>query len=228
MIRIGMIVAIETEAIFARYKDIKQLKCPEGFELFYHHNDNIELFIMHCGMGTINASAGTQLLIDRCDVDVIVDYGVVGGLTESMKVQRVVVVEKIVHYRYDASEFMDVKVGQIPGYNDIYVYTDQKLVEAVIKHDKTIMPVTIASGDKFVAKKEDKEYIHNTFNADVCDMEAIGIALTCKANGVPCLLMKAVSDSIQGGAEEFWKEVNRVSLQCLDITEEIMNELYNN
>ena len=226
MKKIGMIVAIETEAIFKRYPDIVKLDSPKGFELFLHQNDNIELYIMHCGMGTINASAGTQLLIDKCGVDVIVDFGVVGGLTEDMKVQRTVVIDRIVHYRYDASEFMDLKVGQLPDHDDIYIYPNKQLVEEVLKRDKSIAKATIASGDKFVAKAEDKKYIHDTFNADVCDMEAIGIALTCEANDVPYILIKAVSDSISGGANEFWKEVNEVSLLCLDITESIINELY--
>lgn len=227
MKKIGMIVAIETEAIFKRYPDIVKLDAPKGFELFLHQNDNIELYVMHCGMGTINASAGTQLLIDKCDVDVIVDFGVVGGLTEDMKVQRTVVIDRIVHYRYDVSEFMNLKIGQLPERDDLYIHTTKKLVDKVVKYDSTIAKATIASGDKFVAKQEDKEYIHKTFNADVCDMEAIGIALTCEANDIPFLLIKAVSDSITGGASEFWKEVDRVSLYCLDITEKIINEIYN-
>lgn len=225
MRKIGMIVAVETAAIFKRYPDIKQLESPKGFEVFYHEDDDIGLYIMHSGMGTINAAAGTQHLIDKYNIDVIVDFGVVGGLTDAMKVQRIAVVEKIVHYRYDASEFMDLKVGQVPDH-DLYIYTDKKLVDEVIKREPSIAKVTIASGDKFVSKAEDKKYLHDTFNADVCDMEAIGIALTCEANNVPCLLIKAVSDSISGGADEFWKEIDRVSLICLDITESIIKELY--
>lgn len=227
MTKIGMIVAIETHAIFERYKNIIELEAPKDFELFLYKNENYELYILHSGMGTINAAAGTQLLIDKCNVDVIVDFGVVGGLTEAMKVQRVVVIDRVVHYRYDASEFMDLKVGQLPEHDDIYVYTTKELVDKVTKYDSTIARATIASGDKFVSKPEDKEYIHNTFNADVCDMEAIGIALTCEANNKPFLLIKAVSDSIKGGASEFWKEIDRVSLYCLDMTEKIICELYN-
>ena len=227
MMKIGMIVAIETHAIFERYKNIETLSAPKGFELFLHRAENFDLYIMHCGMGTINAAAGTQLLIDKCNVDLIVDFGVVGGLTEAMKVQKIVVIDKIVHYRYDASEFMNLKVGQLPEHDDIYVYTNQRLVQEVINYNHDIIAATIASGDKFVSKAEDKKYIHETFNADVCDMEAIGIALTCETNNVPCLLIKAVSDSIQGGAEEFWKEVNEVSLYCLDMTINIINKLYN-
>ena len=227
MTKIGMIVAVETHAIFERYQNIETIDAPNGFELFLHRDENFELYIMHCGMGTINAASGTQLLIDKCNVDVIVDFGVVGGLTDAMKVQKIVVIDRIVHYRYDASEFMNLKIGQLPEHDDIFIYTNQRLVKEVIKHDNTIAKATIASGDKFVAKPEDKKYIHDTFDADVCDMEAIGIALTCEANNVPCLLIKAVSDSIQGGAEEFWKEINEVSLYCLDITIDIIDDLYN-
>ena len=227
MTKIGMIVAVETHAIFEKYKDIETLPAPKGFELFLHKEENFDLYIMHCGMGTINAAAGTQLLIDRCNVDLVVDFGVVGGLTEAMKVQKIVVIDRVVHYRYDASEFMNLKIGQLPEHDDIYVYTDQKLVQEVINYDHNIVAATIASGDKFVSKAEDKKYIHDTFNADVCDMEAIGIALTCEANNVPCLLIKAVSDSITGGAEEFWKEINEVSLYCLNITISIIKKIYN-
>lgn len=226
MTKIGMIVAIETHAIFERYKNIVELEAPKDFDLFLYKGENFELYIMHTGMGTINAAAGTQLLIDKCNVDVIVDFGVVGGLTEAMKVQRIVVIDKVVHYRYDVSEFMNLKVGQLPEHDDIYVYNDKRLVQEVLNYDPNIVAATIASGDRFVAKAEDKKYLHDTFNADVCDMEAIGIVLTCNANSVPCLLIKAVSDSITGGADEFWKQVNEVSLHCLDITIDIIKNLY--
>lgn len=219
-------MAIETDAIFARYQKIDKLPAPKGFGLFKVTDGKIEIYICHSGMGTINASAATQLLIDKCGVDVIVDFGVVGGLTEEMKVHRAVVIDRVVHYRYDTSEFMDLKIGQLPEQEDIFVYTDKKLVEEVMKHDSSIVNATIASGDKFVSKAEDKRFIHETFDCDVCDMEAIGIVLTCQANDVPCLLIKAVSDSITGGADEFWKQINEVSLQCLDITIDIINELY--
>lgn len=227
MVKIGMIVAVETHAIFEKYGNMKNIDAPSGYELFEVDDNNIKLFILHCGMGVVNASSGTQLLIDKCGVDVIVDFGVVGGLTEEMKVQKVVVIDKVVHYRYDASEFMDLKIGQLPEHDDIYIYTDKKLVEEVIKYDPSIKKATIASGDKFVSKAGDKKYIHDTFNCDVCDMEAIGIALTCENNKIPCLLMKAVSDSITGGADEFWKEIDEVSLHCLDITMKIIDNIYN-
>ena len=54
-------------------------------------------------------------------------------------------------------------------------------------------------------------------------MEAAGILLTCNRSGIPCLMIKTVSDSITGGAEEFTSEVNRSASICLDIADKIMN-----
>ena len=221
-----MIVAIETEAIFNYYKSIEQLDAPKGFELFLHKEEKFELYIMHTGMGSIAAAAGTQLLIDRCNVDIIIDFGVVGGLTDVMKVQKVVVVDRVVHYKYDCSEFMDLKPGQLPERDDIYIYTNSELVDKVLNYAPDIKKATIASGDKFVSTAEEKDYIHKTFNCDICDMEAAGIVLTCEANNVPCLLLKAVSDGLQGGAREFWEELNDVSLLCLKIADQIISEFF--
>ena len=225
MKKIGMIVAIETDAIFNYYGYVERLKSPSGYELFLHRGDNYKIYFLHCGMGTVAAAAGTQFLIDRCKVDLIVDFGVVGGLTDKMKVQKVVVVERIVHYRYDASEFMDLKKGQLPGKKDTFLHTDKNLVKKVLSLNKEIKKATIASGDKFVSTAEEKAAIHKDFKCDICDMESAGIVLTCEANDVPCLLLKAVSDGLMGGANEFWEELNRVSLICLEITTEIIKEL---
>ena len=52
-------------------------------------------------------------------------------------------------------------------------------------------------------KAEDKRALHETYGAHICEMEAAGIVLTCDRAGVPCLLLKIVSDGITGGAEEF-------------------------
>ena len=56
-------------------------------------------------------------------------------------------------------------------------------------------------------------------------MEAAGILLTCNRNRVPCLMIKAVSDGIEGGAEEFKSEILRSSKLCLEITDRIIHSI---
>ncbi|MEG2144680.1 MAG: 5'-methylthioadenosine nucleosidase, partial [Oscillospiraceae bacterium] len=62
----------------------------------------------------------------------------------------------------------------------------------------------------------------NKFKADICEMEAAGVVLTCNRNNIPCLLIKTVSDSITGGAEEFRQAVNDSACICLRVVSKII------
>ena len=46
--------------------------------------------------------------------------------------------------------------------------------------------------------------------------------LTCEANDVPCLMLKAVADSLAGGGKEFWQELQKAALSCLQVTDKII------
>jgi len=49
--------------------------------------------------------------------------------------------------------------------------------------------------------------------------------LTCEINNVPCLLLKAVADSLQGGAGEFYALLQAASFKCLEIAAQIIATL---
>ena len=61
--------------------------------------------------------------------------------------------------------------------------------------------------------------------AEICEMEAAGVVLSCHRAGVPCLLIKAVSDGLGGGAEEFMREFDRTAALCLAVADKIIREL---
>lgn len=223
--RFGIIVAIEIDAIHELYKDIIKLESPKGFELFKVENKNFEVYILKAGMGECAASAGVQYLISACNVEMIINFGVVGGLTNDMKKQKVCLVERVVHYKYDCHEFMDLVVGQVDGHDSIFLKTSEELIKNALVVNKDLPLVTCCSGDKFVGSKEEKEYLHNSFEGDICDMESSGIVLTCEANEVPCILFKAVSDGLADGANGFYNELQSASLNCLKVADEIMQKL---
>jgi len=225
MKRIGLIVAIETDSLFAHYGDMAKVNCPSGFNLYIHHKKDCDLYILHTGIGEVAAAAGTQYLISQCQVELVVNFGVVGGLTQTMARQRLCVVQRVVHYRFDATKYLPVALGQVPPHEDIYIYTDKNLVNQALILNSELCPATCASGDKFVDSAEEKESIHNDFAADICDMEAAGIVYTCEANDIPCLLLKAVSDSLTGGGKEFWQELQKAALSCLQVTDKIIDSI---
>lgn len=223
-LKIGMLVAVEMDAVFKEYGEkLTPIEKP-GYEIYHYRIGESDIYALSSGAGEIAAAAGTQLLISEFRVDMVVNFGVVGGLTPDMAVTRTCVVEKVVHYDFDASAVDHCPVGRYLEYPDIYIPATPRLVEKALQVEPDLKKVICASGDKFVADPERKKELHQIFQADICEMEAAAIVMTCNRNQVPCLLLKTVSDGIHGGAEEFNLALDETAKICLKITEKIIRE----
>lgn len=222
---IGLLVAVEMGAVLARYGAPQETQHVDGFEVLRYDNDSYTVYAVNAGAGEIAAAAATQLLISVFHVDLVVNFGVVGGLTEEMAMARTVVVEAVVHYDFDVSAWEDVQPGRYLQYPTPFIPTTPELVSRACAVEPSLRRVVCASADKFVGKEEQKSALHERWQADICEMEAAGIVLTCARRGVPCLLIKTVSDAITGGAEEFRRELDRSAGICLAIADKIIREL---
>lgn len=225
MKKIGMIVAVEMSAVLARYGTAKEVCVRHGFEVHTYEAESYTIYVVNSGVGELAAAAAAQELIGVYGVELIVNFGVVGGLTEEMAQTKTCIIEKLVHYDFDLAEIDNVPVGQYPGYDSIYIPTTAALVERAVELVPELKRVTCASADKFIGTTEKKRALHERFGADICEMEAAGIVLTCNRNNIPVLSIKTVSDGIGGGAEDFFAEVRNSSLICLDITDKIIRDL---
>ncbi|MBR5290069.1 MAG: 5'-methylthioadenosine/S-adenosylhomocysteine nucleosidase [Erysipelotrichaceae bacterium] len=217
--KIGMIVAIvdEMKQLLNEYgSEMTEIK-KNGYTVYKSNLKGHEVYAVRSGAGEIGAAAVAQLLITAFDVELIVNYGVVGGLIPEMKVCETVVVKDVVHYDYDTSDYDHCEVGRYLEFDDIHVPTTQKYVELALKAFPQLRAVSCCSGDKFVEPADRKRELHETFNCDICEMEAAGIVLTATRNGVDTLLIKSVSDSVEGGAEEFGKMVERSAKLCMEV-----------
>lgn len=114
------------------------------------------------------------------------------------------------------------EVGRYSQYPDIFLPTTKVLSDTARKIHPELVPVVCASGDKFIADPEQKIRVHEMFSADICEMEAAGIVLTCNRNQVPCMLVKCVSDGIEGGFEEFQETMDAAADLCLEVVEKIV------
>ncbi len=111
-------------------------------------------------------------------------------------------VKDVVHYGMDTSEIDHVPVGKYECFDGIAVECDTNLIERALQI--VDLPLArCASADKFVADPKQKSALNQNFGAEICDMESAGVLFTCKFNGVPCLMVKCVSDSLIGGANEY-------------------------
>ncbi len=223
MKKIGMLVAVEISAVVARYAtELETLDC-KAFTVYKCHIKNCELYILQCGAGQIAAAAGTQFLIDRFEVELVVNFGIVGGLTPEMSLAKACIVENVVHYDFDTSAADNCEVGRYIDYPEVNLPLNSDLIELALSVEPSLKKVTCASGDKFIDTKEHKEYLHKTFGADIVEMEAAALVLICDRNNIPCVSIKTVSDSITGGADEFKKEFDRTAAICLQVVDKLLS-----
>ncbi|MBP1553582.1 MAG: 5'-methylthioadenosine/S-adenosylhomocysteine nucleosidase [Oscillospiraceae bacterium] len=222
---IGMIVAVEIKAVLDRYGSQLEEKNVAGYRILEYKTDKYNLVIAKCGAGEIAAAGCTQFIISEYKPDMIINFGVVGGLTAEMAKTKTCVVEKVVHYDFDTSAVDNWEVGRYAEYPDPYIPTNSDLLHKAIAINPELMPVICASADKFIADPQLKANLNKQFGAHICEMEAAGIVLICNRNNVPCLLIKSVSDSIEGGAEEFRSTINEAAALCLDIADKVISEL---
>lgn len=223
--KIGVVVAVEIDAVLSKYGEPKQTLKKYGYTVHTYENSDFIMFVLDSGAGEIAAAAGTQFLISEFDVDMILNFGVVGALTEEMSMAELCVVEKVIHYDFDTTDWLNLPRGQYPDRPSAYVYTDGMLLNKALEINPKLKKVACASADKFVGGADAKKELHELYDADICEMESAGIALTCARNNMPCLLIKAVSDSLTGGGAEFMAELRRVSDICFDMADKIIKSL---
>lgn len=224
---IGMIVAVAQEVGAMLEKMGKPIKTEviTGYEVRVYEVNGHSLYVTQSGAGEISAASSTQLLISKYGCEMIVNFGVCGGLTDEMAVTRTAVVEKVVHYDFDTSEFDNCEVGRYMEYPDVYIPATKILVEKACEVEPSLMKVTCASADKFVGDPDRKRELSASFGAQICEMEAAGILLTANRNGVPALLIKAVSDSVSGGADEFSKLISEAAYICVSTLLKIIKSI---
>lgn len=147
--------------------------------------------VVICGIGKVNAAAGTQYAIDRFAPERIVNVGVAGGLDPSMKVGDVYSISKCFQCDFDLSE-----VNHTPkGTPDEFATPFFELEDYAGADGAADLPRAIVStGDAFCDDDPDRDFVYGEMGAWLRDMELGAIAHVCKRVGVRCCALKSVSD----------------------------------
>lgn len=213
--KIGIVVATKTERkpffeIFGQ-PDMCHLGLNSYDVSMWRLSSEKFVYLILSGLGEINAAISTQYLIDTFDVDKIINYGVVGGLSEQQPAMKIGIVQKIVHYGFDISFGSNYKVGEYPEIGIFHIPNHYAIPESAT----TDLPkFTCASADIIVGGGEPKRKLHQEFGADICEMEAAGIVITCNRNNIPCSFIKAISDGVDEDVEAFDQYVHDASKAC--------------
>ena len=159
--------------------------------------------IAKCGIGKVFAAICAQTMILTYSPELIINTGVGGGLKHGIAVTDIVVATELLQHDMDTSAIGD-PVGLVSGINRIYFESDARARAIVLREAERLgircHEGRIASGDKFIADRADKERIISSFDASVCEMEGAAIAQTSFVCGTKFCVIRAISDSADEGS----------------------------
>lgn len=172
-----------------------------GCEFVCGFINSVMVCAAQCNPGKVNAALCAQAMIDRFDIDKIINIGVGCSLSPDVIIKNIVVASNVCEYDIDITALGEPR-GFINGLNLIKIETDsalsERLAQIAINCGEKIHRGTIASGDTFIASSDLKSMISTTFGAICGEMEGAAIGHVCYANNIPFAVLRSVSD---GGDE---------------------------
>ena len=220
----------EEVEILKQWMDISRTDTIAHAEVYIGTLGSHPIVLVESGIGKVNATLITSLLIDRYDVRMIVNTGVAGALSNELDVTDMVVSTSVVHHDVDAMEFGYV-FGQVPGMPALYD-ADDKLVDTAVKvleKNKTVQGFKglVASGDSFIADSTQKSSIIGSFpEALAVDMESASIAQTCHQFNVPFIILRSISDKADQAADMTYEEfLKKACINSSEAVKLLLNEL---
>ena len=160
-----------------------------------------DIVLVQSGIGKVNASIITALLLERYDIKCVINTGVAGAMGENLKVTDMVVSEEVVHHDVDATTF-GYKYGQVPGMPAVYE-TDAQLATALAASDRAVHRAAMGSGEKFVTA-DLAHALRTDFSALwSIDMETAAIAQAAHNHGARFAACRAISDLCAPDSAEF-------------------------
>lgn len=186
--------------------------------------------VVQCGVGKVNAALCAQILISVYGVTHLVNTGIAGSLCAQLDIGDLVVSQDAIHHDFDL-RFWGRPVGQVPGMDVTAFPSDEKLMKLSFAAAEEVNPGhtlkgRVASGDQFICSREQKEKIICDTGAICAEMEGAAIAHTAYRNGVPFVIIRAISDKADNSAQMDYPTFEAIAAKrCAQVTMDLAEKL---
>ena len=208
--KVGIIGAMdeEVEILINKMKNKKTVE-KAGMTYYVGELSSKNVIVVKCGIGKINATVCSQILISEFGVNVIINSGVAGALDNNLNIGDIVVSKDTLNHDMDTTAFGD-EYGLIPRMEESIFKGDTRLIDLALevgkKHSINVVPGRVVSGDQFIASKEKKDWLVEQFNGTCAEMEGVAIGQTSYLNNIPFLILRAISDKADGSAKVAYED----------------------
>lgn len=233
MIKLGIIgaMAVEIETLKSQMSDIATTE-RAGMLFFEGTLEQLPVVLVECGVGKVNAAMCVQVLCDCFGVTHIVNTGVAGSLCVDLDIGDFVISTKAMYHDFDCHSLNpNYLIGQVPGLSVHAFPADEMLSGLALKaaeevHSGHAMKGVVASGDQFVCDKQQKLKIVADTCALCTEMEGAAIAHASWKNGVPFVIIRAISDKADDSAQMDYPTFEAIAAKrCAAVTQLLAKNL---
>lgn len=207
MKKVGIIGAMDLEVEELKEKmTVANITKKANMEFFEGTLNGAEVVIVKCGIGKINAALCVQILADIFAVTHIINTGVAGSLNAKLDIGDILISKDALHHDMDVTIF-GYALGEVPQMGFREFKADENLIALAkascekVNPDLHTLVGRVVSGDQFISSKEVKERLISTFQGDCAEMEGASIAHGAYLNGIPFVIIRAISDKADDSAE---------------------------
>ena len=224
MTKLGIIgaMACEVEALKEKMENVT-VGNHAGSEYFEGTLEGLPAVVVQCGVGKVNAAMCAQVLCSVYGVTHLVNTGIAGSLCAELDIGDLVVSKDAMYHDFEVTAF-GYPHGKVPGMDVIAFPADETLMGYAFAAADSVNPGhakigRVASGDQFVCGKDQKNKIIEVTQALCTEMEGAAIAQTAYRNGIPFVILRAISDKADDSAEMDYPTFEAIAAEhCAKVT----------
>ena len=203
---LGIIGAMDEEVakIKERLENV-EVQTFGGMDFYKGNFEGKSVVVVRSGIGKVNAAVCAQILADRYQVSGIVNTGIAGSLMAKIDIGDIVLSTDALQHDMDATNF-GYPAGQIPRMDVLSLPAVPKMLALAKECCGRVNPEIhtyegrVVSGDQFISDQKKKDWLIETFHGYCTEMEGAAIAQAAYLNGIPFLIIRAISDKADNSA----------------------------
>ncbi len=203
---LGIIGAMEEEVQKLREAmTVDEVKEKAGMVYMKGELAGAPVVVVRSGIGKVNAAVCTQILVDDFGVDAVINTGIAGSLQAQIDIGDIVLSTDVLQYDVDVTVF-GYAPGQIPRMDVLAFPASAQMRAAALQCCRETVPEIgvwegrVVSGDVFVSDGAKKDWLVSEFAGFCTEMEGAAIGQAAYLNGVPFLIIRAISDKADNSA----------------------------
>lgn len=207
MNKIGIIGAMDLEVDSLKAEmTVSRVEKKAGMAFYEGTLNDVPVVIVRCGIGKVNAALCVQVLADVFEVTHVINTGVAGSLNAKLDIGDILISTDALHHDMDATIF-GYQPGEVPQMGFREFSADRRMADLAkaacekVNPDIHAIQGRVVSGDQFISNKEVKQRLIDLYAGDCTEMEGAAIAHGAYLNGIPFVIIRAISDKADDTSE---------------------------